>query len=36
MIKTAPHSTFSPQMWCIKKVKDWFARHVPRFIAKNL
>ena len=25
MIKTAPHSTLSPQMWCIKK-KDWFAR----------
>ena len=25
MIKTAPHSTFSPQMWCIKKIKDWFA-----------
>ena len=27
MIKTAPHSTLSPQMWCIKKTtKDWFAR----------
>ena len=26
MIKTAPHSTLSPQMWCIKKIKDWFAR----------
>ena len=25
MIKTAPHSTLSPQMWCIKKIKDWFA-----------
>ena len=25
MLKTAPHSTLSPQMWCIKK-KDWFAR----------
>ena len=28
MINTAPHSTLSPQMWCIKKkkIKDWFAR----------
>ena len=27
MIKTAPRSTLSPQMWCIKKkIKDWFAR----------
>ena len=27
MIKTAPHSTLSPQMWCITKIiKDWFAR----------
>ena len=26
LIKTAPHSTLSPQMWCIKKIKDWFAR----------
>ena len=27
MIKTARHSTLSPQMWCIKKkIKDWFAR----------
>ena len=26
MIKTAPHSTLSPQMWCTKKIKDWFAR----------
>ena len=26
MIKTAPHSTLPPQMWCIKKIKDWFAR----------
>ena len=25
MLKTAPHSPLSPQMWCIKK-KDWFAR----------
>ena len=28
MIKTAPHSTLSPQMWCIKKkkkIKEWFA-----------
>ena len=26
MIKTAPHSTLSPQKWCIKKIKDLFAR----------
>ena len=27
MIKTVPHSTLSPQMWCIKKkIKHWFAR----------
>ena len=26
MIKTEPHSTLSPQMWCIKKIKDLFAR----------
>ena len=27
MIKTAPHSTLSPQMWSIKKKqKGWFAR----------
>ena len=29
MIKTAPHSALSPQMWCIKKkqkTKGWFAR----------
>ena len=26
MLKTAPHSTLSLQMWCIKKIKDWFAR----------
>ena len=26
MIKTALHSTLSPQMWCIKKIKDWFTR----------
>ena len=25
MIKTAPHGTLSPQMWCIKKIKE-FAR----------
>ena len=24
MIKTAPHSTVSPQMWCIKSIKGWF------------
>ena len=26
MVKTAPHTTLSPQMWGIKKIKDWFAR----------
>ena len=27
MIKAAPHSTLSPQRWCIKKkTNDWFAR----------
>ena len=26
MIKTAPHSTLSPQTWCIKSIKGWFAR----------
>ena len=26
MIKTTPHSTASPQLWCIKSIKDWFAR----------
>ena len=26
MIKIARHSTLSHQMWCIKKIKDWFAR----------
>ena len=26
LIKTAPHSTLAPQMWCIKKIKDWCAR----------
>ena len=26
MIKTAPHITVSPQMWCIKSVKCWFTR----------
>ena len=24
IIKTAPHSTVSPQMWCIKSTKGWF------------
>ena len=26
MIKTAPHGTVSPQMWCIKSIKGWFTR----------
>ena len=33
MIKIAPHSTLSPQMWCIKKMKGL---HAPRVIGKNL
>ena len=24
MINTAPHSTFSPHMWCITGIKGWF------------
>ena len=36
MIKTAPHSTLSPQMWCIKKKKKKIGLHAPRFIGKNL
>ena len=24
MLKTAPHSTVSPQMWCIESIKGWF------------
>ena len=35
MIKTAPHSTLSPQMWCLKK-KQKVGLHAPRFIGKNL
>ena len=34
MIKTAPESTVSPQMWCIKSIKGWFTR--PRLIGKIL
>ena len=26
MIKTVPHSTVSPQMWCINGIKGWFTR----------
>ena len=26
MIKTVPHTTVSPQMWCIKSIKGWFTR----------
>ena len=26
MIKTAPHITVSPQMWCIRSMKCWFRR----------
>ena len=35
MIKTAPHSTLSPQTWCIKKYKR-LVLHTPRFVGKNL
>ena len=34
MMKTAPHGTVSPQMWCIKSIKGWFTR--PRFVSKIL
>ena len=27
MIKTVPHSTVSPQMWCINGIKGWFTRN---------
>ena len=33
MIKTAPHSTLSPQMWCIKKNKRLVCTH-PDFLAR--
>ena len=33
MIKTAPHSTFSPQMWCIKKNKRLVCTH-PDLLAR--
>ena len=26
MMKTAPHITVSPQMWCIESIKVWFTR----------
>ena len=26
MIKTVPHSTVSPQMWCLNGIKGWFTR----------
>ena len=26
MIKTVPHTTVSPQMWCINGIKGWFTR----------
>ena len=38
MIETAPHSTLSPQMWCIKKKnnKRLVCTHPDLFIGKNL
>ena len=33
MIKTAPHSTLSPQMWCIKKNKRLVCTH-PDLLAR--
>ena len=33
MIKTAPHSALSPQMWCIKKYKRLVCTH-PDLLAK--
>ena len=34
MIKTAPHSTFSPQMWCIKKKKKRLVCTHPDLLAR--
>ena len=34
MIKTVPHSTVSPQMWCINGIKGWFTP--TRFVGKIL
>ena len=39
MIKTTPHGTLSPQMWCIYIYiykKKMIGLHAPRFIGKNL
>ena len=39
MINTAPHSTVSPHMWCIKSIKDWFCTPpnlLARFCKVNL
>ena len=33
MIKTAPHSTVSPHMWCIKSITSWFTR--PQICKKD-
>ena len=33
MIKTAPHSTLSPQMWCIKKIRRLVCTH-PDLLAR--
>ena len=33
MIKTAPHSTLSPQMWCLKKNKRMVCTH-PDLLAR--
>ena len=33
MIKTAPHSTLSPQMWCIKKTERLVCTH-PDLLAR--
>ena len=39
MITTVPHSTVSPQMWCISDIKAWFTRTqiwLARFCKVNL
>ena len=36
MINTAPHSTVSPQMWCIKSIKRKVLLDTPRSVGKAL
>ena len=34
MIKTVPHGTVSPQMWCINDIKGWFTPAHPDLLAR--